>query len=287
MGVILGIDIGGSGTKIVGLRKDGSVIDMLRIKAEDSLTSLYGALGNFLATHSLALTDLDRIVLTGVGAADAHGDIYGVPTVRVAEFPAVGTGGLALSGKERAVVVSMGTGTAFIWAEKNGEVRHLAGSGVGGGTLAGLSSLILGTRQFSQIRKLACEGDLSRVDLTIGEISRGKVGTLPPEATAANFANLSEDATHADLALGLVNMVLQSIGTMCVFACESCSAKTVVLTGALAMLPQAPGIFDLFTRLYGIEFIIPENATFATAIGAALYSLRCDPNEHASAGSNK
>jgi len=26
-----------------------------------------------------------------------------------------------------------------------------------------------------------------------------------------------------------------------------------------------------------VEFIIPENATFATAIGAALYSLRQDP----------
>ena len=46
MGVILGIDIGGSSTKIVGLREDGSIIDMLRVKAEDPITSLYGALGN-------------------------------------------------------------------------------------------------------------------------------------------------------------------------------------------------------------------------------------------------
>lgn len=274
MGVILGIDIGGSSTKIVGLWEDGSVIDMLRVKAEDPLTSLYGALGNFLATHDLSLADLTRIVLTGVGAADARGDIYGVPTVRVSEFPSIGVGGLALSGRDSALVVSLGTGTAFIWAEKGKEVRHIAGSGIGGGTLAGLSSLITGKRQFSQIRKLACGGDLSRVDLTIGDMSRGKVGTLPPEATAANFAKLSEDATPSDLALGLVNMVLQSIGTMCVFACESCGTKTVVLTGALTMLPQAPEIFDLFTRLYGLEFIIPENATFATAIGAALYSLR-------------
>ena len=45
MGVILGIDIGGSSTKIVGLHENGTVIDMLRVKAEDPLTSLYGALG--------------------------------------------------------------------------------------------------------------------------------------------------------------------------------------------------------------------------------------------------
>ena len=47
MGVILGIDIGGSSTKIVGLAPDLSVIDMLRVKADDPLTSLYGAMGNF------------------------------------------------------------------------------------------------------------------------------------------------------------------------------------------------------------------------------------------------
>ena len=74
--------------------------------------------------------------------------------------------------------------------------------------------------------------------------------------------------------LGLVNLVLQSIGTMCVFACKSCSTDTVVLTGALTMLPPARKIFDLFTKLYGLEFMIPKNATFATALGAALYSIK-------------
>ena len=39
MEVILGIDIGGSTTKIVGLRTDGSVVSMLRVRAEDQVTS--------------------------------------------------------------------------------------------------------------------------------------------------------------------------------------------------------------------------------------------------------
>gem|GEM_PF-6979411 len=91
MGVILGIDIGGSSTKIVGLHENGTVIDMLRVKAEDPLTSLYGALGNFLATHSLKLTDIGHIALTGVGASYVEGDIYGLPTCKVGEFSASGT----------------------------------------------------------------------------------------------------------------------------------------------------------------------------------------------------
>ena len=276
MGVILGIDIGGSSTKIVGLCPDKSVIDMIRVKADDPVTSLYGALGNFLNTHRLQLSDLDRIVLTGVGAASVDGDIFGVKTVRVDEFTSIGTGGLALSGKERAIVVSLGTGTAFIWAEKDGEVRHLLGSGVGGGALAGLSSLITGTHQYSQIRKLCVNGDLSHIDLSIGDMTTGKVGSLPPDTTAANFAKVSPDATDADKMLGLVNMVLQSIGTMTVFACRCHNTDTAVLTGALTMLPPARKILDIFTGLYGINYIIPENATFATAIGAALYSMKND-----------
>ena len=257
MGVILGIDIGGSSTKIVGLHENGTVIDMLRVKAEDPLTSLYGALGNFLATHSLKLTDIGHIALTGVGASYVDGDIYGVRTVKVEEFPSVGVGGLALSRKERAVVGRIG-------------------SGIGGGTLSGLSELITGVHQYALIRKLCQDGDLSQIDLTIGDMSKGKVGTLPPEATAANFAKLAEDATSADKMRGLVNLVLQAIGTMSVLACRTCGTNTVVLTGALTMLPPAHETFELFTQLYGVEYIIPENATFATAIGAALYSMRRD-----------
>ena len=188
--------------------------------------------------------------------------------------PAVGGGGLARSGKEHAVVVSMGTGTSFLWANKGGEIRHLIGSGVGGGTLAGLSSLTTGVHQYALIRKLCQDGDLSHIDLTMADLSREQVGNLPPEATAANFAKVADDATPSDKMLGIVNLVLQSIGTMSVLACKCCGTDTVVLTGALTMLPPARETFELFKQLYHVNFIIPENATFATAIGAALYSVR-------------
>lgn len=156
MDVILGIDIGGSTTKIVGLRTDGSVISMLRVRAEDQVTSLYGALGNYLTSNRLSLRDVRRVVLTGVGASYVEGDIYGLPTCKVGEFSASGTGALALSGQSSAVVVSMGTGTAFLWASPDG-IRHLCGSGIGGGTLGGLCHKLVGMERFGQIKKLAEE----------------------------------------------------------------------------------------------------------------------------------
>ena len=172
------------------------------------------------------------------------------------------------------MVVTMGTGTAFLWAERNGAVRHLCGSGIGGGTLGGLCRKLVGMERFGQIKKLAAQGDLGQVDLTIKDITNHPAPTLDPTLTAANFGNLAEDATPADLAAGTVNLVLQAIGTMTVLACQSCGTKTVILTGSMTTLDQVKPNFENFERLYGLHYIIPENATFATAIGAGLCSLQ-------------
>ena len=42
----------------------------------------------------------------------------------------------------------------------------------------------------------------------------------------------------------------------------------------MTTLDQAGPNFENFEKLYGLHYIIPENATFATAIGAGLCSLR-------------
>jgi len=277
MDVILGIDIGGSTTKIVGLRTDGSVLSMLRVRAEDPVTSMYGALGNYLLSNKLTLQDVRRIVLTGVGASYVDKNIFGVPTRKVDEFSASGTGALALSGQKQGVVATMGTGTAFLWAEQGKEMQHICGSGIGGGTLGGLCHRMVGMERFGQIKKLALEGDLTQVNLTIKDITRDPAPTLDPTLTAANFGNLAEDASPADLAAGVVNMVLEAIGTMTVLACKCCNTDTVILIGSVTTLDQARPNFEKFEDLYGIHYIIPENATFATAIGAGLYSLQTEP----------
>jgi len=271
MKTILGIDIGATTTKIAGLAPDGGVLSALRVRAEDPLASLYGAFGSYLSRNHLSLEDVGREALTGVGASYVEGDIYGLPTCKVDEFSASGAGALALSGQRKAVIATMGTGTAFLWAEQGKPVRHLCGSGIGGGTLVGLCQKLAGTERFDRIQTLAEQGDLGKVDLTVGDITCDAV--LDPSLTAANFGRVSEDAAPADLAAGAVNLVLQAIGTMTVLACRGCGCDTVVLTGSVATLSQARANFENFHRFYGIRYNIPECAAFATAIGAALCSL--------------
>ena len=87
---------------------------------------------------------------------------------------------------------------------------------------------------------------------------------------AANFGKLSDLANRHDIALGIVNMVSETIGMMAVFAARSFGLKNIVLTGNLATIAPANKIFENLSSTFGVNFIIPENAQFATAIGAAL-----------------
>ena len=71
--VVLGIDVGGSTTKIVGFRQgnDGSRVLMspLFVRATDPITSIYGALGRYTAENGLSLSDIRRVMTTGVGSS--------------------------------------------------------------------------------------------------------------------------------------------------------------------------------------------------------------------------
>src|SRR5699024_918888 len=140
-----------------------------------------------------------------------------IPTSIVDEFYCTGRGGLYLSDLEEGIIVSMGTGTAFVYATPD-KIEHLGGTGIGGGTLVGLSNAVLNVRDIKNLVKLAQKGDLRRVDLAIGDITTNAVSNLPFDATASNFGKLSELATPEDIALGLLNLVYQTVGMLAVFA---------------------------------------------------------------------
>jgi type II pantothenate kinase len=267
--MILGIDVGGSTTKIVGLNREGECFGMMQVDASDQLTSAYGAFGKFTAAYNLSMRDIKKIMLTGVGAAHLGESMYDIPAKRVDEFKSIGLGGLKLAGLKKAIIISAGTGTALVRASKE-DIRHLGGSGLGGGTLQNLSGRIAGASHFASIIELAAFGDLSAVDLTLGDITREQIGNLPPHTTVANFGNLQDGAGNADIVLGLVNMIFESIGMMAVFAALNDDVKDIVMVGSLSVLDQAVPIFNGLSAMHNLHFYIPEGAIFATALGAAL-----------------
>ena len=173
MKTIIGIDIGGSTTKIVGFSEDMSLIEPMSVRATDPLTSVYGAFGKFLSTNALELDDVEQVMITGVGSSYIDKPLYGRPCKHVGEFQCVGYGGIYLSGLKEAIIVSMGTGTSISHCAYPNDAQHpkvtyLGGTGVGGGTLIGLSKKILGVDTIEHIEELCDTGDLGRLFLGYG-----------------------------------------------------------------------------------------------------------------------
>ncbi|MDE6648220.1 MAG: pantothenate kinase, partial [Prevotella sp.] len=103
MGIVIGIDVGISTTKIVGLH-DGRVVSPIRITAADPVTSLYGAFGKYLHDNNISLGDVEQVMVTGVGSAYIDEPLYGLPTGKTDEFLADGLGARFGSGLTKAIV---------------------------------------------------------------------------------------------------------------------------------------------------------------------------------------
>lgn len=271
MSVIIGIDIGGSTTKICAFTEDKKLLRPATVKAADPVTSLYGAFGKFTSEFGLKIGDIKKVMVTGVGSSFAGQELYGLPCEPVREFTAVGLGGLYLSGLERALVVSMGTGTAAVYAEEGRPMDYLGGTGVGGGTVMGLSRLLLKLDDVEHISEMAQEGDLDRIDLRIRDLTKqGALSDMAQEMTAANFGKVSDLATKADIARGLLNMVYETVAMVSLFAARTRNVRDIVLTGNLSQLPYAKEVFPTLSQMFDARFLIPENAAYATVIGTAL-----------------
>jgi pantothenate kinase (EC 2.7.1.33) len=151
MSIVIGIDVGISTTKIVGI-DNMKVVSPMRITAADPVTSLYGAFGKYLYENHIELGDVEHVVLTGVGSAYIEKPVYGLPTSKADEFTADGLGARLESQLDHIIVVSMGTGTSLVLCNGD-DIHHIGGISIGGGTLAGLSRIMLQTPTSSRCRK--------------------------------------------------------------------------------------------------------------------------------------
>lgn len=263
--MIIGIDIGGSTTDAVILEEGVRVVS---IEASDPYAAAAGALGKLVHGMPGGLAAVHRVAATGAGAASLGAELLGITVTLVPEMTAIGRGGTALAGVNEALVVSMGTGTALV-AVRGEHIEHVGGTGVGGGTLLGLSKHLLNVTRIETIERMAAAGDLQRVDLTVGDIAGGPIGNLPADVTASNFGKLRSDATPEDKAKALVNMIAEVIVSLSVTAARGHGLTTVVLTGKLLRVAPIVERIRATKRLFGLDFLIPEHAEYATAIGAA------------------
>ncbi len=255
----LGIDIGASAVKLAAAR-DGKLIFKRYINGHPDILEA-------MESSGIDARRLHKIALTGLWAERTDTKKLIAPCEFVNEFDATGTGAKVLSGRDKLVVASVGTGTAYV-AVDGDKITHIGGTGVGGGTLCGLGSL-LGFDSAEAVLKAALAGSLANVDLSIGDIQPDS-DFLDPRITAANLAKVSPNASKNDWAAGVTNLILQVVGSMGLFAAKAAGVSSIVTTGALVTSEAAQINFHNFQKVYDVEFLIPPHAECATAFGAAL-----------------
>jgi len=258
--MILGIDFGSTTTKIV-LMDNFKIMEMHRIERDEPYENIL---------DRMDLSSVRKIMITGTGASYIEGDIKGIPTEFVEEFKAVALGGYYLSGLEECMVVSLGTGTSFMYVNKDRR-EHAGGSGMGGALLHSLAQYGLGMDDVFEFMNLAKKGDINRADLLIKDISKVDIGSLNGEVTAANMAKIDRNSRPEDYAYGVCNLVFQNVGVMAVMADRPYGTGKVVVMGSVGESDFAKSCFDAVGQLFGYEFIIPKAAVYGVAVGAILY----------------
>ena len=249
MAVRIGIDIGSSTTKIVAFEGE-HMLPPMAVKADSQVASLYGAFGRFLYENNLQLLDVEGVY-------------------KVDEFVATGTGGYYLTDKKEVIVISMGTGSFFVKVTEN-EMKHLGGVGLGGGTICGLSSIILNTGDIHEIVPLSRKGDVAKIDLRIGDLAKEKLPGLNLDVTASNFGKADAQSKPEDIAAGIVHMVIENICQAGILASRNTGIKDYILIGGLTKFFECRQIIEDFKSLWDVKVTIPEYSDYATAIGAVI-----------------
>lgn len=270
--MIIGLDIGASLTKGILIDEDLKFIGKIILPTSEPKETSIKVLKNLLREISGDYREKVKFIAAAGGGSRFIGNhIMGLSVKRVDEIKSIGFGGLLLSGRSECLVVSAGTGTAIVAVYDDGKiVKHVCGTGVGGGTIIGLSRVLLKTEKFSVIEDMALKGSMNNVDLTVRDVVGGAIGIVPANATASNLAKLKENSNINDVAAGIINMVSQTIGVIAAMAAKACNLeKSVVIVGTLAKSKIIARIICESARIFGASAFIPENCEFSTALGAA------------------
>jgi type II pantothenate kinase len=256
----IGIDRGASFTDFAVI-ESGSLAETLSIEKRDwpSIARAYYRLTDRYQTH--------RTVFTGSTA--------GMPAKMkdqvqmISEIDAIGFGGSTLANYTDCIVASIGTGTAIVHFSEQ-SARHVGGTGLGGGTIKGLSSIICGLDDPLKIEALALKGNSSKINLNISDLGYEGLSFLGSDMTASNFANLKSKKTE-DLAAGILRLVGETVGIIAsICAREFKCRNRIVIVGKVANSQFIRHTIDLVGTLYQTQFTFPENPGYATVYGAAI-----------------
>lgn len=170
------------------------------------------------------------------------------------------------------LVTNVGTGTS-IHCIQNQTHERLGGTGVGGGTLVGLSYLLAGVTDYEEIVQLASKGSRERIDLKVKHIYEGQTPPISGELTASNFGNdlvgMAGKLSKEELLATVIGLVGETVSTVSVQAGRQCDSSLIIYIGSsFSNNPLLKEVVESYTILRGSTPLFLENGEFSGAVGA-------------------
>jgi len=166
------------------------------------------------------------------------------------------------------VLALLGTGTAFA-AVRDGNVAHLGGTALGGGSFSGIARRIDPALTYDGMIAGASRGDRRNVDTMVSDAYPGGIGRIGPDLTAAHLA--AHDGSLDDVLAGLLNLHGENIAQIAASRARIAGLSRLVLAGGFAHNNGAlVASITAMAAMFGIAVDVSPAPGFAGAIGAAI-----------------
>ncbi len=259
--MILCVDLGGTYTKIV--QKQGNKYIFKKFKSYIP----YKYINDIVATQKC------RLIFTGAGTDYIDAEKLFCKYTIIDEIEAIGSISRFL-GFDKAVVANIGTGTPFI-VHDNNKNTHYTGTGIGGGTFSGLSKLLLDINDMRKVYNLAKNGDASKVNLTIADISKTEISWLKKDFTVSNFGKLSSSTgkidfkvKQEDIAMGIHSIVGEPIGSIAAGIAKGVGLDFIIFAGGVCENDIIKNLILRCIEIFGLKAIFIDNPAYGTCFGA-------------------
>lgn len=270
MSTLMGIDTGGTLTKLAYLNAQNE------LQLEVIPSSEMHLVKKWLNEHP----QVEEIGLTGGRTEQLRDVLKTMKSIEyIVEFEATLQGVRYLLEKEghainRSIISNIGTGTSIHYMEGNVHSR-VGGTGIGGGTLIGLASIMTGIGEFDEIKERAKAGERSKIDLLVEDIYQGMDTPIAGTLTASNFGKvgITEHTRYEkeDVLATTQGLVGEVITTLSIQLAEQYQAEHIVYIGStLTNNEQLKKVIAHYTILKNHTPVFLEDCGFAGAVGALL-----------------
>lgn len=175
---------------------------------------------------------------------------------------------------DQSIITNIGTGTSIHYMDGNTHAR-VGGTGVGGGTLIGLSTIMTGISDFDEIKANAFKGKREGIDLLVKDIYQGMDTPIDGNLTASNFGKVGitdqrefEQNNVLATTQGLIGEVISTLSIQ--LAVQHETEHIVYIGSTLIDNEQLVKVIEHYTILKKHKPIFLEDCGFSGAIGALL-----------------